>query len=94
MSFFIKELVKTKIKQINENELLHYGKQYGFSLTNAQAAKITKYLKQSSLDPFKARDREKMFQDLEAITDRSTALKAKKLLHEIVDSYGLGHLFE
>ncbi|WP_085991891.1 DUF2624 family protein [Oceanobacillus senegalensis] len=94
MSIFIKELVKNKLKQINSDELLFYGRQYGFSISRQQAQQISKYLKQNSLDPFKLKDREKMFQELAHITDINTAKEARNLLDEIIRSYGLQHLFE
>lgn len=94
MSAFIKQLVKNKLKQVTPNELLHYGKEYGFTITKDQAAEITNYLKNHSLDPFKHKDRQQMLRDLAAITDVQTAQKANKLMIEIVKSYGLEHLFE
>lgn len=93
MSIFIKELVKNKLKQLSSEELLNYGKQYGFSLSKTEAEQIITYLKQHTVDPFDPYDQEKMFHALAAITDSQTANKAQKLFKEIIQSYGLGHLF-
>lgn len=93
MSIFIKELVKNKLKQLTPEELLHYGKQYGFSLSKTEAQHIVGYLKKNTIDPFNEIDRKKMFGELAKITNAETAGKAQKLFKELIHSYGLGHLF-
>lgn len=94
MSHFIKQIVKTKLKQLSSDELLHYAQQYGFSLTKAQANQITNYLKQNSLDPFNEKDRKKMFRELATITDDQTAKKAQDLLNKLIKENGLEYLFD
>lgn len=94
MSAFIKHLVKNKLKQVTPDELLHYAKEYGFSISREQAIQISNYLKNNSFDPFKSADRQQMLRDLAAITDLQTAQKANQLMIEIVKQYGLEHLFE
>jgi len=94
MSSFIKQLVKSKLKQVTPDELLHYAKEYGFTLTRGQAEKIAVYLKEHQFDPFHNRDRKQMLEDLAKITDVHTARQANSLLIEIVKEYGLEHLFE
>lgn len=93
MSIFIKEMVKSKLKQLTSEELLYYGKQYDFSLTENEAQKIVAYLKNHTVDPFNTHDQKKMFTALAEITDPGTANKADLLFKEIIQSYGLGHLF-
>ena len=93
MSTFIKDLVKRKIKQLSYEDLLYYGEQYGFSLTQTEAKNITIYIKTNTIDPFNENDRKKMFQDLAEITNTDTAEKAQRLFSEIISSYGLDHLF-
>lgn len=93
MSIFIKVLVKNKLKQLTIKELLHYGEQYGFSLSKTEAQHIVTYLKQNTVDPFDVNDRNKMFGELEKITNTDTAKKAQILFKELIHSYGLGHLF-
>ncbi|MBP2078177.1 DUF2624 domain-containing protein [Oceanobacillus polygoni] len=94
MSIFIKEMVKNKLKHLTRDELLHYSKQYGFQLTEAQAQQIALYLRKNTLDPFNPKTRQEMFQHLAAITDEQTASKAEQLLHTLIQSYGLEHLFQ
>lgn len=94
MSFFIKELIKSKLNEITLNDLIHYSKQYGFSITETEAKQILLYIRNNELDPFDQNNLEKMFQDLAQITNRETAIKAQKLFNEIISSYGLGHLFD
>lgn len=94
MSFFIKELVKNKLKQITSDELLHYANNYNFSITNKQAQQITQFLKNNKLDPFKKRDREQMFNQLEYITDKQTSDNARVLLEHIIKTNGLEYLFD
>ncbi|UJL44860.1 DUF2624 domain-containing protein [Virgibacillus sp. NKC19-16] len=93
MSIFIKELVRKKLKQLSPEELFHYGKQYGFSLSQSEAREITTYLKAGSFDPFRAEDREKMFKELARITNVDTAKKARLLFNELIKSYGVDYLF-
>lgn len=93
MSSFFKDLIMKKIANLSPKELLSYGKQYGFSLTESQAQAITTYLKTHRVDPFSANGRTKMLQELARITDLETAKKAQKLFNEIIKSYGLESLF-
>ncbi|WP_373892828.1 DUF2624 domain-containing protein [Virgibacillus natechei] len=93
MSNFIKELVRNKLKQLSPDELLQYGKQYGFSLSQSEAQEITAHLKSDSIDPFRAADREKMFRELARITNVDTAKKARLLFNELIKSYGVDYLF-
>lgn len=93
MSSFIKDLINRKMNQITLEELLHYSTQYGFSLTQVEAQQILTYIQNNPIDPFDQNNREKIFQDLAQITDHNTASKAKSLFNEIINSYGLGHLF-
>lgn len=93
MSIFIKELVKNKLKQLTSKELLFYGKQYDFTLTETEAQQIVAYLQHHTVDPFDTVDQKKMFASLAEITNPETANKADQLFREIIQSYGLGHLF-
>ncbi|MBY7143364.1 DUF2624 domain-containing protein [Virgibacillus sp. NKC19-3] len=93
MSIFIKELVRQKLKQLSPEDLLQYGKQYGFSLNLSEAQEITAYLKTASIDPFRTADREKMFKELARITNVDTAKKARLLFNELIKSYGVDYLF-
>lgn len=93
MSIFIKELIKRKLSQITVTELLQYGREYGFSLTETEAEEIVLYMKTNKVDPFNKNDHAKMFQALTQITDINTANKAQNLFDEIIRSYGLDHLF-
>ncbi|MFA1820430.1 DUF2624 domain-containing protein [Virgibacillus oceani] len=94
MSIFIKEFVSKKLKNVSAEELLHYGKQYHFSIKQTEAEQIADYLKKNSVDPFHAEGRRKMLKELARITDTKTAKKAQKLFHELIKSYGLDHLLE
>lgn len=94
MSFFIKELVKNKLKSLSSDELLHYSTQYGFVLSEKQASEITTYLRNHSPDPFDPRKRKEMLEELALITDRETAIKTEKLFEQMIHSYGLKDLFE
>lgn len=94
MSIFIKEMVKVRLKNLSTNDILFYGKQYGFSLSPSQAKAIIDFLKQNTLDPFIKQDRVKMFDQLARITDMNTAQKAEKLFYGLIKSYGLEHLFQ
>lgn len=93
MSIFIKELIKRKLSQVSVTDLLEYGEQYGFSISNTEAEKIVAYMNSNNVDPFNENDRSKMFQALTQITDVNTANKAQRLFDEIIRSYGLEHLF-
>ncbi|MEC5422238.1 DUF2624 domain-containing protein [Virgibacillus sp. C22-A2] len=93
MSTFIKDLITKKLKQLTPGELLHYGKQYGFKLTQEEAQQITTYLKNNRVDPFNTGGRKIMLKELAKITDVETAKKAQKLFDKLIKSYGLDHLF-
>ncbi|GAB3795460.1 DUF2624 family protein [Virgibacillus kimchii] len=94
MSIFIKEFVSRKLKQVSVEELLYYGKEYGFALNRQEAEEITAFLRTNSVDPFHLEGRRQMLQELARITDKKTAKKAQELFHELIKSYGLEHLLE
>ncbi|AIF43411.1 DUF2624 domain-containing protein [Virgibacillus sp. SK37] len=94
MSTFIKGLIKNKLKQISVDELVNYGKEYGFTLTQTEAKQIINYLHQKPIDPFTSNGREVMFRDLARITDLETARKAQKVFYKLIKSYGVEHLFD
>lgn len=94
MSEFLKSLITKKLKQLTPEEVLYYGRQYGFNVTKQEAKKITNYLKSTSLNPFNEKDRKKAFQKLSQITSPETAHKAEQLLIKLVKSHGLDSLFD
>ena len=94
MSIFIKEIIKRKLHQITVGDLLKYGEEHGFSLTNSEADKIVAYLKTNQIDPFNKHDRLKMLEALTEITNKDTAMKAQDLFDQMIESYGLEHLFD
>ncbi|WP_430785228.1 DUF2624 domain-containing protein [Virgibacillus flavescens] len=93
MSKIMKEIIAKKLMNTSPEELLHYSKQYGFSLTNSEAKQITSYIKSNPFDPFNESDRIHFFKELARITDIQTTKKAQKLFGEIVKSYGIQSLF-
>lgn len=94
MSFFIKQMIINKLRQISPKDILVYSDEYGFSINKEQANAIANYVRTKRINPFDKREREKMLRDLSEITDQHTAIKANKLFHELIKSYGLEHLFE
>ncbi|WP_339214644.1 DUF2624 domain-containing protein [Ornithinibacillus sp. FSL M8-0202] len=93
MSVFIKQIILNKMRQITAEDILQYSGEYGFTITRQQAEEIANYVHTKKINPFDKREREKMLHDLSEITDRQTALKADRLFHELIKSYGLEHLF-
>lgn len=93
MSIFLKGIITNKLKQLSPEEVTHYGHQYGFKVSKAEAKEITNYLKNHSIDPFSATDRKKAFQQLAQITSTETAKKAERLFVQLITSYGLESLF-
>lgn len=93
MSKIMKEIIANKIMRTSPEELLHYSKQYDFSLTHNEAKQITDYLKSHPFDPFKESERISFFKELSRITDMKTTKKAQKLMGELVKSYGIQSLF-
>ncbi|WP_152656230.1 DUF2624 domain-containing protein [Oceanobacillus sp. CFH 90083] len=93
MSFFIKEMIKNKLRKLTSEEILHYSSEYGFSITPTQADRIVNYLRASSPNPFDQADRERFMTELAKITDPKTAAAAQQLMDEVIKSYGMEHLF-
>jgi len=94
MSIFIKEIVKSKLKNLTSRELMQYSHQYGFQITEQQAQEITRYLQSHSPDPFDPRKRKEMLEELAVITDKQTAMNAQSLFEKMIHSYGLQDLFK
>ncbi|MFD1412787.1 DUF2624 domain-containing protein [Oceanobacillus jeddahense] len=93
MSFFIKEMIKNKLRRLTSDEILHYSSEYGFSITRTQADQIVNYLRASSPNPFDQADRDRFMVELAKITDQKTAVAAQQLMDEVIKSYGMEHLF-
>lgn len=93
MSIFLKQLITNTLKGLSPKEVIQYGHRYGFNVSHEEANKITKFLKNHSIDPFSSVDRKNAFQELANITSPETAKKAEKLFTQLVSSYGLDSLF-
>lgn len=94
MSFIVKQIILTKLKQISAEDILKYAGEYGFSISPAQAKQISNYVRSNRINPFDKKEREKMLRDLSTITDPQTAKKANQLFQELIKSYGLEDLFK
>lgn len=94
MSYFIKEMVKTKLRQLTAGEILHYADQYGFSLTRDEATKIIHYIQTNDIDIFSKKGIDEAHDKIAAITNPQTAQKARALFEQLIKSYGLEHLFQ
>ncbi|HLR80654.1 MAG TPA: DUF2624 family protein [Bacillota bacterium] len=90
---FLKEIMMNKLKHISPEQLMDYGKQYGFSITSGEARHIVNYIHQEAFNPFDVKQHEKIFQDLANMTNPHTAKKGQQLFIHLVKSYGLEHLF-
>jgi ABC-type antimicrobial peptide transport system permease subunit len=93
MSFFIKQIILTKLRHITAEDIIKYAKEYGFKLSFEQAKEISNYVQRNRIDPFDKKELEKMLYDLSKITDPQTAKKANKLFQELIKSYGVEDLF-
>jgi hypothetical protein len=93
MKRMISQLVQQKFSQLNSDELIKYGKSYGFHLSKEQADQIVEYIHSHSLDPFNERDRLKLLKKIAKITDEKTAQKAHKLFKDMIKKFGVSDLF-
>lgn len=73
MSFFIKEMIKNKLRKLTPDEILHYSAEYGFAITRTQADQIVHYLRTSAPNPFDQADRDRFMMELAKITDRENS---------------------
>ncbi|MRG86612.1 DUF2624 domain-containing protein [Salinibacillus xinjiangensis] len=94
MKKMIRQMVRDKFASLTTKDLIKHGKQYNFHLTHDQADKILAYVRKNSLDPFSERDRFKLLKKIAQVTDEKTAQKANKLFQNMVQSYGIDHLFK
>lgn len=90
----IKQLVYHKLKNLTSSEILAYAEEYNFHLGKDEAESILNYFKNVSFDPFSKSDQQRFFSDLKTMTNATTALKAERLFHSLIQQYGLGYLFE
>lgn len=89
----LQHLIIERLKNVSDNELMYYSERYGFSLTIDECQNISHYLNHLTLNPFIKADREKMFHDLTDLTNEQTAIKAKQLFKQLINQYGMSHLF-
>lgn len=94
MSQFLKDMIMRKLKELSEAELLHYAKQYGFSITQDEVRQIIHYLRHHPVDPFHAAGRLELLKALSQITNLETAKQAQALFTKMIQAYGLEHLFD
>ncbi|QHS22778.1 DUF2624 domain-containing protein [Virgibacillus sp. MSP4-1] len=93
MKPIIRQMIREKLAGLTANEMIQYGKQYGFSLTHSEAEQMTKYIKNTSFDPFNEKDRIKILKKIAQIKDEKTARKANRLFKDLTKKYGVDHLF-
>ncbi|MBB6454295.1 two-component SAPR family response regulator [Salirhabdus euzebyi] len=93
MKKLIRQMVQQKFHTITSKELIKYGQQYDFTLTEEQATKIINYVKKKDLDPFKESDRFKLLKKISHVTDEKTAKKAYKLFNDMIKQYGVKDMF-
>lgn len=94
MSFFFKEIVNNRIKQLRVDEVLHYAQVYGFSLSRSEAANILHYIQTNDVDIFSKAAVNDAYKKIAEITDVETADKAKQLFEQMIKSYGLQDFFQ
>ncbi|SET63230.1 Protein of unknown function [Salinibacillus kushneri] len=93
MKQIIRQIVREKLANLTPTDLIHYGKQYGFTLTNNEANQLVRYIKNSSFDPFNEQDRLKLLKKIAQLKDEQTAQKANRLFQDLIKKYGVDHLF-
>lgn len=93
MSEIIKQIVLNKLYQLTSDELVSYGKQYGFNLSRNEAEHLTSYIKKERLNPFSSTDRMKMYQEISRQLGTDVANKAQQLFTQLIRQHGLEHLF-
>ena len=93
MSKELEKLMMNYIENLTFEDLMALSRRYNFSLSEAEGRKIISYLNNVPFDPFSENGRRKMIVDLSSITNHDTAHKASSLFNQLVNSYGLNHLF-
>jgi len=94
MSFFIKHIVLRHIRSLSVANILQHAHSYGFSIQPSEAKEIHHLLQTTDFDPLSKSDHVYLFQQLEEVTNPSTARKAEKLLYELMDQHGFTkHLY-
>ena len=94
MSFFFKEIINHKLKQLTVEDVLHYARQYGFYISRQEAADILAYVQTNDVDIFSQEAVEDAYEKIAEITDWETADKAKQLFEQLIKSYGLENFFQ
>ncbi|WP_067836973.1 DUF2624 family protein [Amphibacillus sediminis] len=94
MNLVLKQLVRNKLQQITALELKSYANEYNVPLTDHQAQQIVNILRQQNYDPFNKEDLAIKFQQLASITDQVTADKAKAILDQFIQQYGVAEWFK
>lgn len=93
MSFIFKEIIRNRLRNLSVEELLHYGKQYGFSISREEATHILHFIRTSNFDIFSKQAIDEAYDKIADITNTQTANKAKALFENLIKSYGLEDYF-
>ncbi|MGM8213723.1 DUF2624 family protein [Virgibacillus sp. W0430] len=94
MTDILKRIVVTRLQQLTNHELIHYGRKYRFTISLEEANQLTRYIQTAKPNPFEAKDRLKMYNEISRVTNKETAEKAEQLFIKMIKEHGLEHLFE
>lgn len=88
MSFFIKHLIRNRLKGLSVATILQYAHTYGFSITPSEAKQIKEILQTTDFDPLSRTDHTYVFLELKKVTCKETATKAQRLLYQLIEEHG------
>ncbi|HLR14443.1 MAG TPA: DUF2624 family protein [Bacillota bacterium] len=88
MSFFMKHLIRKRLKNLSVATILQYAHTYEFSIDTSEAKQIKEILQTTDFDPLSKSDHAYVFLELEKITSEETAKKARKLLYQLLEEHG------
>ncbi|WP_017472591.1 DUF2624 family protein [Amphibacillus jilinensis] len=94
MNPVMKQLIRNKLTQLTPKELQSYALIYNVQLSESQANQIVNLLREQQFDPFIKEDLTALFNRLEEITDKQTVNKAKTILNQLIQQYGVADWFK
>ncbi|NTU25073.1 DUF2624 domain-containing protein [Bacillus tequilensis] len=75
-------IILQRLNQATADDLLKYSKQYGISLTRAQATEVAKLLYGKNVNIFNDSERMRLLKQVEAITSKQTAQTVNELFKQ------------
>lgn len=84
MNPFLQQMINHKLNTLSAEELIALASQYNIQLTDSQAAKVVRILREEKIDVANAKQRERILKKIEAVTNPQVAQTIQVMFQSII----------